>query len=139
VLSGLADFAVAFVLLLLGIGIHVATGGGNPLGWQLLALPFLVLFALAAALSVGLWLAALNVQYRDVRYTVPFLTQMWLFLTPIAYPSSLVPPGWRTIYGLNPMTGIVEGFRWAMVGGPAPDAGMLASSVLVTVLLLVGG
>jgi lipopolysaccharide transport system permease protein len=139
VLSGLADFAVAFVLLLCGIGVHVATGGANPLGWPLLMLPAFVVFAVAAALSVGLWLAALNVQYRDVRYTVPFLAQMWLFLTPIAYPSSLVPEGWRTLYGLNPMTGVVEGFRWAMVGGPAPDAGMMAASILVTAALLVGG
>jgi len=139
VLSGLADFAVAFVLLLLGIGAYVVVGAQISIGWPLLLLPAFVLFAVAAALSVGLWLAALNVQYRDVRYTVPFLTQMWLFLTPIAYPSSLVPAEYRVLFGLNPMTGVVEGFRWAMVGGPAPDAGMMAASIAMTTALLVGG
>lgn len=139
VLSGLADFAVAFVLLLLGIGVHIAMGGANPIGWPILLLPLFIVFAVASALSVGLWLAALNVQYRDVRYTVPFLAQMWLFLTPIAYPSSLVPAEYRVLYGLNPMTGVVEGFRWAMVGGPAPDGGMMAASIAMASALLVGG
>jgi lipopolysaccharide transport system permease protein len=139
VLSGLADFAVAFVLLLLGIGVHIAMGGSNPIGWPILLLPLFIVFAVASALSVGLWLAALNVQYRDVRYTVPFLAQMWLFLTPIAYPSSLVPAEYRVLYGLNPMTGVVEGFRWAIVGGPAPDGGMMAASIAMASVLLIGG
>lgn len=83
------------------------------------ALPLFVLLAVGLALGVGLWLSALNVQYRDVRYTVPFLTQFWLFATPIAYPSSLVPESWRALYGINPMAGVVEGFRWALLGTPA--------------------
>ena len=90
-------------------------------------------------LAVGLWLSSLNVKYRDVRYTIPFLTQLWLFATPVAYPSSLVPEQWRTLYGLNPMAGVVEGFRWALLGkaeGPGP---LLAVSVLVVAALLVGG
>jgi len=98
-----------------------------------------VLLAILTALAAGLWLAALNVQYRDVRYTVGFLTQIWLFLSPVAYPSSLVPARWRPIYGLNPMAGVVEGFRWALIGKtPAPSA-LLAVSVGVVLLLLVGG
>ena len=91
------------------------------------------------ALAVGLWLSALNVQYRDVRYTIPFLTQFWLFLTPVAYPASLVPAAYRPLYGLNPMAGVVEGFRWALLGTDAPDWGMMAVSAGVVVLLLAGG
>jgi lipopolysaccharide transport system permease protein len=90
-------------------------------------------------LGVGLWLGALNVQYRDVGYLVPFLSQIWMFATPVVYPSSLIPERWRLLYGLNPMAGVVEGFRWALLGkseGPGP---MLAVSVLVTVMLLVSG
>jgi lipopolysaccharide transport system permease protein len=93
-----------------------------------------------AALSVSLWLSALNVQYRDVRYTIGFLTQLWLFLTPVAYPSTTVPPAWRPLYGLNPMAGVVEGFRWALLGGSQPPPGpMMLVSVAITLLLLVGG
>ena len=134
VLAGLMDFAIAFavlILLMLGYGI-VPT-------WTVVTLPLFVLLAILTALAVGLWLSALNVLYRDVRYTVGFLTQIWLFLSPVAYPSSLVPARWRLLYGLNPMAGVVEGFRWALIGKtPAPGA-MLAVSVLVVVLLLVGG
>jgi lipopolysaccharide transport system permease protein len=79
------------------------------------------------------------VQYRDVRYVVPFLSQCWLFLTPIAYPSSLVPPAYRALYGLNPMTGVVDGFRWAMAGGPPPDPSLITASVGMVGILLVGG
>jgi lipopolysaccharide transport system permease protein len=97
-----------------------------------------ILLAIATALAVGLWLSALNVQYRDVRYTLPFLTQFWLFATPIAYSSTLVPERWRPLYGLNPMAGVVEGFRWALLGkgGVGP---MLIVSVLAVILLLLGG
>ncbi|HVO80943.1 MAG TPA: ABC transporter permease [Terriglobales bacterium] len=134
VLAGLVDFAIAFsvlILLMLYYGI-VPT-------WTIATLPLFVLLAILTALAVGLWLSALNVQYRDVRYTVGFLTQIWLFLSPVAYPSSLVPARWRPLYGLNPMAGVVEGFRWALVGKtPAPGA-MLAVSVVVVMLLLVGG
>jgi lipopolysaccharide transport system permease protein len=134
VLAGLADFATAFsvlIVLMLHYGI-VPT-------WTIATLPLFVLLAILTALAVGLWLSALNVQYRDVRYTVGFLTQIWLFLSPVAYPSSLVPERWRPFYGLNPMAGVVEGFRWALVGKtPAPGA-MLGVSVAMVVLLLVGG
>jgi lipopolysaccharide transport system permease protein len=103
-----------------------------------LTLPLFILLAIATALAVGLWLSALNVQYRDVRYTLPFLTQFWLFATPIAYSSTLVPERWRPLYGLNPMAGVVEGFRWALLGkgGVGP---MLIVSVLAVILLLLGG
>jgi lipopolysaccharide transport system permease protein len=134
VLAGLVDFAIAFsvlIVLMLHYGI-VPT-------WTIATLPLFVLLAILSALAVGLWLSALNVQYRDVRYTVGFLTQIWLFLSPVAYPSSLVPARWRPLYGLNPMAGVVEGFRWALVGKtPAPGA-MLAVSAVVVMLLLVGG
>jgi lipopolysaccharide transport system permease protein len=101
--------------------------------------PFFLLLVLMTALSVALWLSALNVQFRDVRYIAPFVVQVWLFATPIAYPSSLLPEPWRTVYGLNPMVGVVEGFRWAMLGtgtGPGP---MILVSALVSLTLLVGG
>jgi lipopolysaccharide transport system permease protein len=102
-------------------------------------LPLFVLLATATALALALWLSALNVQYRDVRYAVPFLIQVWLFASPIAYSSTLVPERWRVLYGLNPMVGVVEGFRWALLGrGQAPGP-MLAVSTLVVVALLIGG
>ncbi len=134
VLAGLVDFVIAFVVLLgmmfyYGIVPTAAT----------LTLPLFIVLAIATALAVGLWLSALNVQYRDIRYTIPFLTQFWLFITPIAYPSSLVPEAWRTLYGLNPMAGVVEGFRWALLGTENAPGPMLAVSVGVVVALLVGG
>lgn len=134
VIAGLADFAIAFVVLL-GM---MAWFGVTPSLLPLATLPFFLLFALAAALSVGLWLSALNVEYRDVRYTIPFLTQFWLFLTPIAYPSTLVPSTLRPLYGLNPMAGVVEGFRWALLG-TTPPGPMLWVSISTVVLLLIGG
>ena len=125
VLASLVDFAIAFVLLL---GMMVFYGI-VPTG-SVLMLPLFVLLALMTALGIGFWLSALNAQYRDVRYTLPFLTQFWLFATPVVYPSSLVPEQWRLLYGLNPMTGVVEGFRWALLGKTgAPDA-MLAVSLM---------
>jgi lipopolysaccharide transport system permease protein len=133
-LSGLVDFAISLVVFLgLMAWYHTAPT------WNLLALPLLVGFALVTALAVGLWLSALNVQYRDVRYTLPFLTQFWLFATPIAYPSSLVPERWRALYGLNPMAGVVEGFRWALLGTPHPPVGLMAISAVVVVALFLGG
>jgi lipopolysaccharide transport system permease protein len=140
VLSGLVDFAVTFVLVLCFMAWYTWTGAFVPAwSWALLALPVLVLFAVATALAVGLWLAALNVQYRDVRYTIPFLAQLWLFATPVAYPSSMVPERWRPLYGLNPMAGVVESFRWALLGSGAVDWSMLGVSALVVILLLAGG
>jgi lipopolysaccharide transport system permease protein len=133
VLAGLMDFAIAFVVLLgmmLFYGI-VPTAA-------ILTLPLFLLLAVVTALAVGLWLSALNVQYRDVRYTIPFLTQFWLFATPIAYSSTLVPEQWRALYGLNPMAGVVEGFRWALLGKEPPSA-LMAVSVVVVIVLLIGG
>jgi lipopolysaccharide transport system permease protein len=140
VLSGLVDFGIAFVLLLGMMAAYQLTGACQlALGVPLLALPLFVLFAVAAALAVGLWLAALNVQYRDFRYTIPFLTQFWMFASPVAYPSSLVPEAWRPLYGLNPMAGVIEGFRWALLGNANPSWGLLAVSAAATAVLLTGG
>ena len=134
VLAGAIDLVLASGLL---IGLALVLGVTPPAQLPL-ALLF-VLLAFASALGVGLWLAALNVQYRDVRHVVPFLTQFWLFATPVAYPSSLLDEPWRTIYGVNPMAGAVEGFRWATLGTPAPPGGMIALSVAVAGALLVSG
>jgi lipopolysaccharide transport system permease protein len=134
VLAGLVDFCIAFVVLL-GMMFFYRIAPTV----AILALPLFLLLAVVTALGVGLWLSALNVQYRDVRYTIPFLTQFWLFATPVAYPSSLVPEPWRTFYGLNPMAGVVEGFRWALLGkseGPGP---LLIVSVFIVLFLLLGG
>jgi lipopolysaccharide transport system permease protein len=133
-LCGLLDFAVSFVML----GLMMAFYGVVP-GWQVVLLPLFVLFAAACALAVGLWLSALNALYRDVQYTLPFLTQVWLFLTPVAYPSSIVPERWRWLYGLNPMAGVVDGFRWVLLGGAAPPGPMILASVASVVFLLAGG
>ena len=134
VLAGLVDFSIAFVVLL-GM---MAYYGIHPTA-AILVLPLFIVFAVAAALSVGLWLSALNVQFRDVRYTIPFLTQFWMFATPVAYPSSLVPKKWRALYGLNPMAGVVEGFRWALLGKSTSPGPLLWVSVAAVILLLIGG
>ena len=134
VLGSVVDFAIAFVLLL-GMMFYY----GIVPGWQMLALPGLVLLAVLGALGVGLWLSALNVQYRDVRYTIGFLVQFWMFATPVAYPSSIVPEKWRVLYGLNPMVGIVDGFRWALLGKPESPGVALLISVIVVLMLLAGG
>jgi lipopolysaccharide transport system permease protein len=132
-LCGLLDFAIAFVLL---AGM-MAWYGIVP-GWAVLALPLFLLLALATSLAVSLWLSALNALYRDVQYTLAFLTQIWLFATPVAYPSSIVPEKWRWIVGLNPMAGVVDGFRWSLLGTDPPGP-MLWASVASVSLLLVGG
>jgi lipopolysaccharide transport system permease protein len=134
VLSGIIDFALAF-LVLLGIMFYY---GFVPTA-NILWLPFFVLLALVTSIGVSLWLAAMNVQFRDVRYTIPFLTQVWLFVTPIAYPSSLLPEAWRTVYGLNPMAGVVEGFRWALLGTDTAPGKMILVSTLVALTLLISG
>ena len=134
VLGGLVDFVIAFAILL----IMMLYYGVLP-GWQVVTLPGFVLLAILTALGVGLWLSALNVQYRDVRYTINFLIQFWLFATPVAYPSSIVPEHWRPLYGLNPMAGVVEGFRWALLGKANPPGAQLWVSVAVVVIILVGG
>ncbi|MBM4135089.1 MAG: ABC transporter permease [Nitrospira sp.] len=133
-LAGLVDFAIAF-LVLLGMMVYY---GIAPTG-AVVTLPLFLLLALATALGVGLWLSALNVQYRDVRYTLPFLTQFWLFATPVAYPASLVPEPWQALVGLNPMAGVVEGFRCALLGTAKAPGSLLAVSSVVVVVLLVSG
>ncbi|HSE32887.1 MAG TPA: ABC transporter permease [Pyrinomonadaceae bacterium] len=134
VLGGVVDFLIAFAILLLMMLYY-----GIVPGWAIVSLPAFLLLAIATALGVGLWLSALNVQYRDVRYTINFLVQFWLFATPVAYPSSLIPEKWRALYGLNPMAGVVEGFRWALLGKSDPPGMMLLVSVVVVVLILIGG
>lgn len=133
-LAGLVDFGIAF-LLLLGMMFYY----GIIPTVAVLTLPLFLLFAITTALTVGLWLSALNVQYRDVRYTIPFLMQFWLVVTPVAYSSSLVPESWRILYGLNPMAGVVEGFRWALLGKTSGIGPLTLVSVLVVAVLLIGG
>jgi lipopolysaccharide transport system permease protein len=106
---------------------------------NILWLPFFALLALITSIGVSLWLAAMNVQFRDVRYTIPFITQAWLFVTPIAYPSSLLPDSLQIVYGMNPMAGVVEGFRWALLGTDTAPGPMLIVSSVVALLLLVSG
>ena len=134
VLAGLLDFAIAFLVLIGMLGYY-----GIVPTVAVFTLPLFLLLAVMTALGVGLWLSALNVQYRDVRYTIPFLTQFWLFATPVAYPSSLVPEPWRALYGLNPMAGVVEGFRWALLGTSQGPGMLLVVSVVVVIGLLAGG
>ena len=134
VISGIVDFVLSFMVLL-GI---MAYYGTFPT-WNVIWLPFLLLLALVTALGVGMWFSALNVQFRDVRYVIPFLTQVWLFTTPIAYPSSLLSEPWRTVYGLNPMAGVVEGFRWALLGTNTAPGPILIVSSLAALIILIGG
>jgi lipopolysaccharide transport system permease protein len=134
VLSGLVDFALALLVLL---GMQLAYGVVPTV--RVLLLPAFVLLALAAALGVGLWLSAMNVQFRDVKYAVPFVSQLWLFVTPVAYPSSMVPDSWRILYAVNPMVGVVEGFRWSLLGAENAPGPLIAVSLAVTLVLLVSG
>jgi lipopolysaccharide transport system permease protein len=134
VLAGVVDFAIAFVVL---VGLLFYYGIG--LTPTILLLPVFLLLALISALAVGLWLSALNVKYRDIRYVVPFLTQFWMYATPIAYSSSLIPEKWRWLYSLNPMTGVVEGFRWAILGKSSLDVFSLSISAFMVIVLLIGG
>jgi lipopolysaccharide transport system permease protein len=134
ILAGIVDFVLSFVVLLGMMLYYRLTPTINVL-W----LPLFLLLALATALGVGLWLAALNVQFRDIRYAVPFIVQAWLFATPIAYPSSLLPEFWRPFYGLNPMVGVVEGFRWALLGTDTAPGPMIGVSALVALILLMSG
>lgn len=134
VLGGLVDFGIAFLLLFLmvfvyGVGLHV----------NLLAMPLVVAIAAIAASGVGVWLAALNIKYRDFRYVIPFLTQLWMFASPVVYPASLVPERWRVLYALNPLTGVIEGFRWAVLGTEVnPWPGLLVSTVSAIIVFISG-
>ena len=133
-LSGVVDFLIAFGLLL-GMMLFYGIMPTLNVFW----VPALVLLTLVTALGVGLWLSALNVQYRDVRFAVPFLAQLWMFATPIAYPSSLLPEKWRVLYGLNPMAGVVEGFRWALLGTATRPGAMIFASAGAALVILVSG
>jgi len=134
ILSPLIDFAISFVILvfmMIWFGITPTLG--------VVALPIFLLLAMLTALAVGLWSSALNVRYRDVAYTIPFVIQLWMFASPVAYPVSLVPERWRLLYSLNPMAGVIEGFRWALLGKESPDFGVIiVSSVMMLALLLPG-
>lgn len=133
VISGLVDFGIAFLVLVLMMLFY-----GIIPTMAVLLLPLFVILALLSALAVGLWLSALNVEFRDVRYTIPFLTQFWFFITPIAYSSNLVPDQWRILYALNPMVGVVEGFRWALLNRGNVGSITIVSIVIVIILLLGG-
>lgn len=134
VLSGIVDFVLAFIMLL-GMMLYYGFVPTVNILW----LPLLLLLSLMTSLGVSLWLSVMNVQFRDVRYTIPFLTQLWLFATPIAYPSSLLSEPWRTVYGLNPMVGVVEGFRWALLGTNTAPGPIVVVSALAALALLVSG
>ena len=134
ILSPLVDFAISLVILII---MMIWYGTLPTVG--ILALPIFLVLAILTALAVGLWLSALNVRYRDVAHAIPFLIQLWMFASPIAYPVSLVPETWRLLYSLNPMAGVIEGFRWALLGKESPDFGVIMiSSVMVLALLLPG-
>jgi lipopolysaccharide transport system permease protein len=132
--SGLVDFAIAFVILFVMMFYYGITPG-----WNIFWIPAFILLTVVTSLGVGLWLSALNVQYRDVRFTIPFLTQFWMFATPIAYPSSLLSEPWRTVYGLNPMVGVVEGFRWALLGTQTQPGPIIVASIGAAIVLMVSG
>ncbi|HUJ94095.1 MAG TPA: ABC transporter permease [Terriglobales bacterium] len=134
VTSGLVDLGFGFIVFLGMLLYFKITPGG-----AILLMPFFLLLAVLTALGVGLWLSALNAVYRDVRYVVPFLIQFWMFASPVAYPSSLIPERWRWLYGLNPMSGVVEGFRWSLTGHGEPPSLLLAASTAMVLVLLAGG
>ena len=134
VLSPMIDFAISFMIL----AVMMIWYGILP-GWGVFTLPLFLLLATLTALAVGLWLAALNVRYRDVGHAIPFLAQLWLFASPVAYPVSVVPEAWRWLYSLNPMAGVIEGFRWALLGRQSPDLAVIAISSLTVIALLMAG
>ena len=134
VIAGLLDFAIAFVVLLGMIAYYRITPGP-----AIALVPVFVLLEILTALGVGLWLSALNAIYRDVRYVLPFLVQFWLFASPVAYPASLIPQRWRWVYGLNPMAGVIEGFRWALTGRGQPPNSMMVISAAMVLVIAVGG
>lgn len=134
VLAGGIDFAIAFALL---VGMMAWYGFTPSRG--IVMLPLFIALAMFTALGAGLWLTALNVKYRDVGFVIPFLLQAWLYASPVAYSTTIVPERWRVIYGLNPMTGVIEGFRWAMLGGAPPDSRLILSSAAMVIVVVVTG
>ena len=134
ILGGVIEFGISFILLMALMVVYRI-----PISWTILVLPFLMLYCLITALAVGIWVSAINVEYRDAQHILPFLVQIWLYASPVAYSASLVPRGmWRLIYGLNPMSGVIQGFRWALFGG-APPRDLLSVSVGIVMLLLLVG
>jgi lipopolysaccharide transport system permease protein len=134
VMTPVVDFCLSFLLLLCMMAwYHVIPT------WGVILLPFFLLLAVLTALSVGLWLSALNVRYRDVRFTIPFLVLFWMYASPVAYPVSLVPEQWRLLFSLNPMVGVIEGFRWALLGKSSPDFQVIAISTIGVLVLLISG
>jgi lipopolysaccharide transport system permease protein len=134
VLGALVDFLLAFIILIAMMFYY-----GYVPTINIIWFPVFLLLALITALGVSLWLGAMNVQFRDVRYMIPFITQAWLFATPVAYPSSLLTEPWRTLYGLNPMVGVVEGFRWALLGTATAPGPMIVVSFAVSLVILISG
>ena len=134
VLSGLVDFGILFVMFMAILVFYRIQPSG-----AIVMLPIFLLLAVLTALGVGLWLSALNALYRDVRFVMPFLIQFWMFASPVAYPSSLVPEKWRWLYGLNPMTGVIDGFRWSLTGSGDPPTTLLLASSVVVIAGLFGG
>jgi lipopolysaccharide transport system permease protein len=133
-LGPLVDFAISFIILL-GM---MAWYGIAPT-WGVLALPFLTLLAVVTAVAVSLYLSALNVKYRDVGHAIPFLVQFWMYASPVVYSVNIIPQKWRLLYSLNPMVGVIEGYRWALLGKERPDFGVMAVGVVVASVLLLGG
>jgi len=133
-LAGIVDFAISLIVLL-----GMMVWYGVAITWWLLTLPAFLLFALLTALAVGLWLSAINVRYRDVGYVVPFLIQIWMFCSPVVYPVSLIPEKYRLLYSLNPMAGVIEGFRWFLLGTERPDFSVMTISAVVVLIILTGG
>jgi lipopolysaccharide transport system permease protein len=133
-MTGLVDFSVSFLLLFV-----MMIWYGVAVTWEALLVPLFVLFALVTALAVGLWLSALNVRYRDVGHAMPFLIQIWMFVSPVVYPVSMIPEKYRLLYSFNPMVGVIEGVRWALLGKAGPDFSVMAMSAVVVIVLLAGG
>lgn len=134
VMAGLVDFVLAFIILLLMMvyyGIYPTV--------NLIWLPLFLLLAILTTLGIGFWLSAMNIMFRDVRYAVPFMIQLWLFITPVAYPSSLLSEPWLTLYGLNPMAGVVEGFRWSLLGTEAGSISMIILGSIISIIIFVSG
>ncbi len=134
VVSPLIDFALSMVLLF-GLLFYA----GIPISWKIITLPVFILLAMLTALGLSLFTSAMNVKYRDVGHAIPFIIQIWMYLSPIVYSISLVPEQWRWLYGLNPMAGVIEGFRWALLGRTAPDPVVMAESVIVLILVTISG
>ncbi len=133
-LSGIVDFAISLIILM-----GMMVWFGIIPNWKILFLPSFVLLALMTALAVGLWSSALNVRYRDVGHTIPFVAQIWMYASPVVYPVSIIPKKWQLLYSLNPMAGVIEGFRWALLGAPRPDLNVIAVSTAMVFALLLSG